>query len=144
MSRLGSACRRSGRRSGGCSRWGRRPGRGGWKGGGCQTPAVDSGPSSNVGIYREPLVIQTVKNPPAMQRPRFHPWVGKIPWRRVWEPSPVSLPGESHGQKSLGGYSRWNHRVGLDWATNTYLTNTLCARHCARPWRDCEGQRPGP
>ena len=35
----------------------------------------------------------------------FDPWVGKIPWRRVWQPTPVFLPGESHGQRSLVGYS---------------------------------------
>ena len=34
----------------------------------------------------------------------FHPWVGKIPWRRKWPPTPVFLPGESHGQRSLAGY----------------------------------------
>ena len=34
----------------------------------------------------------------------FDPWVGKIPWRRAWQPSPVLLPGESHGQRSLAGY----------------------------------------
>ena len=33
----------------------------------------------------------------------FDPWVGKIPWRRAWQPTPVFLPGESHGQRSLGG-----------------------------------------
>ena len=33
------------------------------------------------------------------------PWVGKIPWRRAWQPTPVFLPGESHGQRSLAGYS---------------------------------------
>ena len=36
---------------------------------------------------------------------RFDPWVRKMPWRRAWEPTPVFLPGESHGQKSLAGYS---------------------------------------
>ena len=35
----------------------------------------------------------------------FAPWVGKIPWRRAWQPTPVFLPGESHGQRSLVGYS---------------------------------------
>ena len=35
----------------------------------------------------------------------FDPWVGKIPWRREWQPTPVLLPGESHGQRSLVGYS---------------------------------------
>ena len=37
----------------------------------------------------------------------FDPWVGKIPWKRTWQPTPVLLPGESPGQRSLGGYSPW-------------------------------------
>ena len=37
--------------------------------------------------------------------PRFDPWVGKIPWRRNWQPTAVFLPGESHGRRSLAGYS---------------------------------------
>ena len=41
------------------------------------------------------------------------PWVGKIPWRRKWQPSLVFLPGESRGQGSLAGYSPWG-RKGLD------------------------------
>jgi len=35
---------------------------------------------------------------------RFDPWVGKIPWRRKCQPTPVFLPEESHGQRSLVGY----------------------------------------
>ena len=46
--------------------------------------------------------------------PRFDPWVRKIPWRRKGQPTPVLLPGESHGQRSLVGYSSWDHRVGHD------------------------------
>ena len=38
-------------------------------------------------------------------RLRFSPQVGKMPWRRTWQPTPVFLPGESHGQGSLAGYS---------------------------------------
>ena len=38
-------------------------------------------------------------------RPGFEPWVGKIHWRRKWQPTPVFLPGKSHGQRSLAGYS---------------------------------------
>ena len=38
---------------------------------------------------------------------RFDPWVGKIPWSRAWQPTPVFLPGDSHGQRSLAGYSPW-------------------------------------
>ena len=39
------------------------------------------------------------------KRHRFDPWVRKTPWRRKWQPTPVSLPGRSHGQRTLGGYS---------------------------------------
>ena len=46
-----------------------------------------------------------VKNLPAMQETRFNAWVGKMPWRREWLPTPVFLPGEYHGQRSLAGYS---------------------------------------
>ena len=58
-------------------------------------------------------VVSVVKNPPANagdMRRRFSPWVGKIPWRRAWQPTPVFLPGEFHGQRSLAGYSPWGHK----------------------------------
>ena len=48
-----------------------------------------------------------LKNLPAMWETRVCPWVGKIPWRREWQPTPVFLPGESDGWRSLGGYSPW-------------------------------------
>ena len=41
------------------------------------------------------------------RRPGFDPWVRKIPWRREWQPTPVFLPGETHGQRTLVGYSPW-------------------------------------
>ena len=41
------------------------------------------------------------------RRPKFDPWVGKIPWRREWLPTSVLLPGEFHGQRSLAGYRPW-------------------------------------
>ena len=47
------------------------------------------------------------------KRHRFNPWVGKVPWRRKWQPTPVFLPGESHGQKSLVDYSPYSH-IELD------------------------------
>ena len=47
----------------------------------------------------------------------FDPWVGKILWGRAWQPTLVFLPGESHGQSSLLGYSLWGcRRVRLYWA----------------------------
>ena len=39
------------------------------------------------------------------RRCRFSPWGGKMPWRRAWQPTPVFLPGESHGQRSQAVYS---------------------------------------
>ena len=41
------------------------------------------------------------------RKPRFNPRVGKISWRRKWQPTPGFLPGESHGQRSLADYSSW-------------------------------------
>ena len=42
----------------------------------------------------------------------FNPWVGKVPWRRKWQPIPAFLPGESHGQSSLVSHSPQGRRVG--------------------------------
>ena len=44
------------------------------------------------------------------RRLRFDPWAVKVPWSRKWQPTPVFLPGESHGQRSLVGYSPWGHK----------------------------------
>ena len=49
--------------------------------------------------------ITWLRIPLQCRRPRFDPWVGKIPWRRAWQPTPVFLPGEPHGQRSLVGYN---------------------------------------
>ena len=54
------------------------------------------------------------------------PWVGKIPWRRAWQPTPVFLPGESHGQRSLAGYSPWG---GKESDTTERLTHTHTHTH---------------
>ena len=51
------------------------------------------------------LVAQMIKRLPTMWGPGFNPWIGKICWRRKWQPTPVFLPGKSHGQKSLVGYN---------------------------------------
>ena len=59
-----------------------------------------------------------VKNLPAstgdFKNHGFNPWIGKIPWRKKWQPAPVFLPGESHGQRSMAGYSPWGDRVRHD------------------------------
>ena len=54
------------------------------------------------------LVVQKVKNLHVNAGDTRDPWVGKIPWRREWQLTPVFLPGEFHGQRSLAGYSPWD------------------------------------
>ena len=56
------------------------------------------------------LVVQNLPaNAGEIRDSGWVPGVGKIPWRRKWQPTPVSLLGESHGQRSLMGYSPWDH-----------------------------------
>ena len=65
-------------------------------------------------------VGSVVKYPPAIARDTggwFDPWVGKIPWRRKWQPILVFMPGKPHGQRSLASYGPWgslgnNTRMG--------------------------------
>ena len=71
---------------------------------------MDSLPTELLGIWAS-FLPQTVKDPPCRcRRHRLDPRVGKIPWRRQWQPTPVFLPEESHGQRSLAGYSPWGHK----------------------------------
>ena len=71
-------------------------------------PGLGRSPGEGVGYPLQyswaSLVTQAVMNLPAMWRPGFNPWVGKIPWRRERLHTPVFLPGEFHGQRSLAGY----------------------------------------
>ena len=71
-----------------------------------------------------------VQNAEDMQcrRPVSNPRVRKIPWRREWLPTPVFLPGEFHGQRSLEGYSPWGHKESD--ATNrlTFFTFTYVSK----------------
>ena len=82
-------------------------------------------------ISRASLVVQIVKNLPAMQETLFDPWVRKIPWRREWLPTPAFLPGESHGQRSLAGYSSWGCKES-DTTKHTHMKKIL--KH---PWQKC-------
>ena len=59
-----------------------------------------------------------------LRRCGFNPLVGKIPWKKKWQSTPVFLLGKSHGQRSLADYSPWTRRVKHDWATEQTLANT--------------------
>ena len=72
-------------------------------------------------------VAQTVKSPPTVRKPGFDPWVGKIFWRRAWQPTPVFLPGEPPWTEEPGGLqSTGSWRVGHSWATNTFTYFLWC------------------
>ena len=69
------------------------------------------------------LGAQSVKSLPASRKPGFDYWFGKIPWRRKWQPSPAFLSGESHGQRSLEGYSPQGResRTRLKWLSTAHM-----------------------
>ena len=58
------------------------------------------------GIVRA-FLVASGKEPTCQYRRQRVPWVGKIPWRRKWQPNPVLLLGKSQGQRNLAGYSPW-------------------------------------
>ena len=64
-----------------------------------------------------------------LRRPKFNPWVGKIPWGKEWQPSLVFLPEEFHGQRSLVGYNLWGHKES-DTTEQLTHTHTLCLLEC--------------
>ena len=63
--------------------------------------------TTDLGFYWASLVAQMVKCCLQRERPRFDPWVGRMPWRRKWQPTPALLPGKSYERRSLIGYSPW-------------------------------------
>ena len=68
-------------------------------------------------LHSSSLVVQTVKKVSTI----WETWVRSLGWEdplsRTWQSTPVFLPGESHGQRSLAGYSPWGHRAGYNWVT---------------------------
>ena len=63
-----------------------------------------------LGVEGASLIAQLVKNLPAMWKTWVQSLVGKIPWRMEWLPTPVFLPTEFDGQRSLEGYSPWGRK----------------------------------
>ena len=85
------------------------------------------------------LVAQVVKNILQFRRPRFNPWVGKIPWRRGQQPTPLFLPEEFHGPEEPGGLqSLGSHRIRHNWATFTFSSHNkplLTSYSMAKIWK---------
>ena len=77
------------------------------------------------------LMAQMVKNLFECGRPGFNPWVGKIPSKMEWLPTPILSPGKSRWQASLVGYSPWSHRVGHNLATEQWRQQ----RQDRRAWK---------
>ena len=77
------------------------------------------------------------------KRHRFHPWVGKIPWRRAWQPTPVFLPGESHGQRGLAGYSPRGRKESdtTEVTQHTRNLNYVCKVPFTMQGNTCTGSR---
>ena len=67
------------------------------------------------------------------RRRGFDPWVGSVPWRRKWLPTAVFLPGISHGQRRLMGYSSWSHkRVRHDLVTKQQNSHNIYCISCLK------------
>ena len=79
------------------------------------------------------LVAKTVNHLPIIQETRFNHWIGKISWRRKWQPTPVFLPGKSHGWRSLVGYSPRGHK-SQTWLSDFTL---ILGRTCVRIFLSC-------
>ena len=81
-----------------------------------------------VGLWGFPGGSSVEESTCQCRRHEFDPWVGKIPWRQKWCPTPVFLPEKSHGQRNLAGYSLWGGRIRYHWpqhSTEEILANQL-------------------
>ena len=74
------------------------------------------------------------------KRRRFNPWVGKIPWRRAWQPTPVFLPGEFHEQMNVVGYCPLGHKELDSWLAIT--SRRLAETFCKKSVLDCKYSLP--
>ena len=95
-------------------------------------------------------VAQTVKVYLQCGRLGFNPLVGKISWRRKWQRTPVFLPGKSHGQRSVVGYSPWGRKEWTQLSNFTHsLTHSLilgsgmATYSGILTWRILETEEPG-
>ena len=86
------------------------------------------------------LVAQMVKNLPAIQET----WVGKIPWRRAQQLTPVFLSGESYRQRSLVGYGPKSQTRLKRLSTHSYNEHQLCTKSRCKSWDPAENKPKAP
>ena len=79
-----------------------------------------------------PRWLSGKESTPQCRRCRFDPWVGKIPWRKKWQPALVLLPGKSHGQKTGGLQSMGSQKLDT---TEQLSTLILCVNHHTKSWK---------
>ena len=75
-----------------------------------QEDPLEKGKATHSSILGLPLWLSCWRICVQCGRPGFNPWVGKIPWRRKWQPTPVLLLGKFHQQRSMVGYSPWGRK----------------------------------
>ena len=77
------------------------------------------------------------------KRHGFNPWVRKIPWRRKWQPTPIYLPGKSHGQRSLVGYSPWGSKESdtTEWLSIDIIKKKNFIKGSIWIQQDCEDSK---
>ena len=102
---------------------------------------------SAVNLFLWPVsqVALVGKNPPAnagdIREASFDLWVRKFPWRRKWQPTPVFLPGKSHGQRSLVGYSPYGCKESDTTEVTQHAYTRKYQRLCFRKWKMILGGR---
>ena len=79
-----------------------------------------------------PWWLSGKESPCQRRRLRLDPWVRKIAWKRKWQPTPVFLPGESHGQRSLAGYSPWGSKELSN--LTEFSSDNWAAKHLHTLW----------
>ena len=89
-----------------------------WNPGSCGSSGPSWGTASFHGLPRWRCGKEPACQCRRRKRPGFRPWVGKIPWRRKWQPNAVFLLGGSHGQRSLGGCGPWGRKESDTTATS--------------------------
>ena len=75
------------------------------------------------------------------ERSWFSPWFGQIPWRRAWQLTPLFLPGESHRQRSLAGYSSQGHKESNTTDQLSAYTHTHTHTHAKETTGPLEGEQ---